>query len=88
MKPLGVRIGEVGVFWPELTTWLNPDNVSLLVMVDAVWKDIVFMRVGIDSPILGNTQREPGTYLRSESENPKAELGDGAHLPLRRVSFS
>lgn len=59
VKPLGLRIGEVGVFWPELTTWLNSDNVSLLVSVDAAWRDIVFMRAEIDWPILGNTSMNP-----------------------------
>jgi hypothetical protein len=59
VKPLGIRIGELSLFWPELTTWLNPDNVSLLVMVDAAWRDNVFMRVGIDSPILGSTSMNP-----------------------------
>jgi hypothetical protein len=59
VMPLGLRIGEVTIFWPELTTWLNPDNVSLLVMVDAAWRDSVFMRFGADSPILGNTANNP-----------------------------
>jgi len=59
VKPLGLRIGEVSVFWPELTTWLNSDNVSLLVSVDASWQNIVFMRAGIDSPILGGIDVNP-----------------------------
>jgi hypothetical protein len=59
VKPLGLRIGDVSIYWPELTTWLNPDNVSLLVSVDAAWTDIVFVRAAIDSPVLGNTSVNP-----------------------------
>ena len=59
VRPLELRIGQVSVFWPELTPWLNPDNVSLLIMVDAVWGKILFMRVGLDSPVLGNTSGNP-----------------------------
>ncbi|HVP18936.1 MAG TPA: hypothetical protein VMU36_08050 [Spirochaetia bacterium] len=59
VKPLGLRIGEVTLCWPELTTWLNPDNVSLLVSADAAWKNIAFFRFGIDSPLLGNTSANP-----------------------------
>jgi hypothetical protein len=59
VRPLRLRIGEVEVFWPELTTWLNSENVSLLVSVDAAWRDLVFIRAGIDSPILGDVSAPP-----------------------------
>ena len=74
VKPLELRIGEVSVFWPELTTWLNSDNTSLLVSVDAAWRDIVLMRVGIDSPILGNTRVNP-------------ELTFGVRVKIHRLSL-
>jgi hypothetical protein len=63
VEPLGLRLGEVRVFWPELTTWLNPDNVSVLVMVDASWRDTLSLRAGLDTPVLGNTGEIPELTL-------------------------
>jgi hypothetical protein len=74
VKPLVLRLGEARVFWPELTTWLNPDNVSLLVTFDAEWKDGLFMRAGVDTPILGNTSAPP-------------ELTLGARVRMEALSF-
>lgn len=54
VTPLGLEIGSLGVFWPELTTWLNPDNVSVRVAVDAAWRSIILLRAGVDTPVLGN----------------------------------
>jgi hypothetical protein len=54
VRPLGISIDGVRVFWPELTTWLNPQCVSLQVSVDAAWQDRAFVRLGVDSPVLGN----------------------------------
>jgi hypothetical protein len=73
VRPLELRIGEMGVFWPEITTWLNSDNVSLQASVDAGWKDIVLMRAGLDVPILGAT-----------SLNPELTIGGGTRI--RRLS--
>jgi hypothetical protein len=73
VQPLSVGIGEVTVFWPKLTTWLNSDNVSLLVSIDAAWKDSIFMRAGLDTPILGGN-------------NPSPELTLGARVKIQRLS--
>ena len=54
VRPLGITVAGVAVFWPELTTWLNPQCVSFQVAVDAAWQDTVFVRLGVDSPVLGN----------------------------------
>jgi hypothetical protein len=59
VKPLALRIGELSMFWPEFTTWLNSDCVSLLVSLGSAWRDTVFLDAGIDSPILGNTSANP-----------------------------
>jgi hypothetical protein len=85
VKPLVLRIGEVSVFWPELTTWLNPDNVSLLVSVDAAWRDIVFMRAGLDSPVLGNTSVNPELTLAMRVKIRRLSLG--AELTSHFVSL-
>jgi hypothetical protein len=55
VTPLGLEIGHVSVFWPELTTWLNPDNVSFQVSVDAAWRNTILLRAGMDTPVFGNT---------------------------------
>jgi hypothetical protein len=54
VKPLSLTIGGVSVFWPELTTWMNADNVSQEVSVDAQWKDSLRFRAGVDKPVVGN----------------------------------
>ena len=75
VDPLGLRIGEVSVFWPEMTTWLNSDNVSLGITVDAAWEDVVLIRAGIDSPILGNTAVIPELTLGGKVRIQKLSLG-------------
>ena len=55
VRPLSIGAGGMTVFWPELTTWLNPTCVSLQVSVDAAWQDTAFVRLGVDSPVLGNS---------------------------------
>jgi hypothetical protein len=59
IRPLGISIGDTSLYWPELTTWLNPQNVSLRVLVNAAWREIFFARLGIEAPVLGNTGVNP-----------------------------
>ena len=59
IRPRGISIGDTSLYWPELTTWLNPQNVSLLVLVNAAWREILLVRLGIDAPVLGNTSVNP-----------------------------
>jgi hypothetical protein len=74
VEPLGVAIGEVTALWPELTTWLNSDNVSLQLSFEAAWKDSLFFLAGIDTPVLGGSNKNP-------------ELTLGARVKIRRLSF-
>jgi hypothetical protein len=74
VRPLELRIGEVSVFWPEMTAWLNPDNVSLRTTLDAEWGDVMLVRAGLDVPILGGT-------------NPAPELTLGARIKIRRFGM-
>jgi hypothetical protein len=52
--PLELDTGDVRVFWPEVTTWLNKDNVSVSVLAEAAWRRVAFFTVGVDTPVLGN----------------------------------
>jgi hypothetical protein len=54
VRPLRLDIGDFSVHWPELTAWLNPDNISLLVMLGAGWQDWLHVRMGVDAPVAGN----------------------------------
>jgi hypothetical protein len=78
VEPLGLKIGDVTVFWPELTTWLNPDNVSLSASVDAAVSDFLLLRAGVDLPVLGNTSANPeltfGTTVKMAALSLGAEL--------------
>lgn len=96
VQPLGLKIADVTVFWPEITTWLNADNVSLSTSVDAAYGDFLFLRAGADVPVLGNTSANPeltfGTTLRLTSMSVGLEvtssffgwpfLEGGVELPL------
>jgi hypothetical protein len=55
VEPLGLSIGPVRVLWPEVTTWLNPQCVSLQCSVDALWGEDLRLLAGVDAPVLGNT---------------------------------
>ena len=55
VKPLGLRVGDATVYWPEATTWLNPDSVSVLVSTHVAWSGLLRSWAGIDLPVLGNT---------------------------------
>jgi hypothetical protein len=61
-----LRLGEAAVFWPEVTTWLNPDNVSVLVSTQITWSGFLATRAGIELPVLGNTASAPEVTLGSE----------------------
>ena len=57
--PLGLTLGPVRILWPEMTAWLNPDNVSVDATVDAAWGTDVLLRAGADVPALGNVAASP-----------------------------
>jgi hypothetical protein len=75
VTPVQLNIGELSLFWPEFTAWLNPDNVSLLVMVDAAWKDTLTMRAGIDVPAMGNTDANPEVTLGMKARIQRLSVG-------------
>ncbi len=52
VQPLALAMGPWQVFWPEATTWLNADNVSVQVTLDAAWDQRVLLRAGADVPVL------------------------------------
>jgi len=70
VKPLGLRVGEAAVFWPEVTTWLNPDSVSVLVSTRVAWSGLVWSWAGIDLPVLGSTG------------SPEITLGSGCSVGI------
>jgi len=73
VSPLELDAGDVRVFWPEVTTWLNTDNVSVSVLAEGAWRRVAFFRVGVDTPVLGNTQAP-------------AELTVGARAKIQALS--
>ena len=54
VRPLAIDLAGMTVFWPELTTWLNPRCVSFQVSMQAAWQETAFVRLGVDAPVLGN----------------------------------
>ncbi|HET6451266.1 MAG TPA: hypothetical protein VFI08_08140 [Spirochaetia bacterium] len=73
VAPLGATLGPVRLLWPEVTPWLNADNVSVDVTMDAQWEDSLTLRVGADVPALGNT-------------GARAEVTVGARAGVRPVT--
>jgi hypothetical protein len=87
VKPLGLTVGDMRIFWPELTTWLNPDNVSLQISADAAWRDGVFVQAGIDTPILGNTSSNPEVTFGVTVKIPWLSLGTELTSHFSRFPF-
>lgn len=85
VQPLRLRVGEGSVFWPEVTTWLNPDNVSLRITVDAEWKDVLRLRAGVDTPVLGSTAGGPELTLGASGKIQT--LRAGLEATTRFVGF-
>jgi len=84
VAPLGLRIGEATVYWPEATTWLNPDNVSVLVSTEVAWSSLFRSWAGIDLPVLGNTG---SPELTVGSACRLGILMVGAELTARSLAF-
>ncbi len=59
VRPLELGVGPARVFWPEVTTWLNAQNVSVQVTVDAAWGSDLFLRAGVDAPVLSAVAVNP-----------------------------
>ena len=53
VRPLALDLGGARVFWPEVTAWLNPDNVSVLVSARVRWNASLSTWAGVDAPALG-----------------------------------
>jgi hypothetical protein len=79
VTPLGLTAGSLAVRWPELTTWLNPDSVSLSVSVDASWMNIVALRTMIDAALPGNTRVNPELTLGATVRIRTLRVGLEAH---------
>jgi hypothetical protein len=54
VEPLGITVGDMKLFWPEVTTWLNPRCISLQASVDAAWRRTVRVRCAVDTPVVGD----------------------------------
>lgn len=54
VTPLGLRLGELTLYWPEVTPWLNPDNLSLEARMSAGIGSLVLAEVAVDKPFWGN----------------------------------
>jgi hypothetical protein len=84
VKPLGLRVGDATVYWPEATTWLNPDSVSVLVSTHVAWSGLVRSWAGIDLPVLGNTG---GPEITIGAGCSVGIMGFSAELTARSLSF-
>jgi hypothetical protein len=87
VDPLGLKIGDITVLWPELTTWLNPDNVSVRILTEAAWKDIVFVQLGVESPILAGVDRVPELTLGARLRVQQLSVGMEAASRFVKVPF-
>jgi hypothetical protein len=71
---LRLDIGELILFWPEFTVWLNPDNISLYAALDAAWKGLLALRAGMDVPVFGNTAQNPEMTLGVKAKIQRLSL--------------
>ena len=53
VQPLALELGGASLCWPEVTTWLNPDNVSVQVSTRIRWGQRLVWWAGVDVPALG-----------------------------------
>jgi hypothetical protein len=75
VRPLGLTMGDVSVFWPEFTSWQNSDNISLQVSTETAWKDVLIVRAGIETPVLGNTGANPEITCGATAKISMLSLG-------------
>jgi hypothetical protein len=75
VTPLGLTTGDLSVQWPELTAWLNPDNVSLSVSVDGSWQRNVVVRAMVDSAVAGKTGVIPEVTLAAKVKIRRMSVG-------------
>jgi hypothetical protein len=87
LTPLQVPVGDLRLFWPEVTTWLNPDNVSLQVMFSAAWKDFLSVRAGLDTAVLGQTAANPEATLGVEAAAGRFTIGAEVTTRFARLPF-
>lgn len=74
VAPLALPLGDFLLCWPELTAWLNPDNVSVLVSSRIRWSASVDSWGGVDVPVLG------------AQGSPEITLGSGLRLGVLTVT--
>ncbi len=72
VDPIALRVGDALLCWPEMSAWLNPDNVSVQLSSRLRWSSSLLSWVGLDVPVLG------------AAGNPELTVGSGVRLgPLR-----
>ena len=81
VSPLELDAGDLRVFWPEVTTWLNADNVSVSFLLETAWKSAAFFHLGVDAPVLGNTKGPPELTVGARTK--VQVLGLGLELTTR-----
>ena len=69
VKPLKLKVGDVSLFWPEVTTWLNPENVSLQVSDECRVAGFPLPAGGDRYGGAGEHQRDPGDHSRDKSQD-------------------
>jgi hypothetical protein len=76
VEPMGVEVGNTKIMMPELTTWLNPDNVSLGIQTRIKNKQLpkVLFLFGLEKSIFGN-------------KNVKPEITTGFNTKLEDLEF-
>ena len=89
-RPLALHLGEVQIFWPEVTTWLNPDAVSVQLSTRVRWGAALVSWAGIDVPALGAggaPELTLGSWIRVGAVRLEGEITDRAFaFPFLRGS--
>jgi len=66
VEPAGIKAGRLNVFWPEITTWLNQDNVSISNTINIKWGNNITILFSNDTPVLGKTDQATDFTIGSE----------------------
>ena len=91
VEPVGVQVGGAKIMMPELTTWLNGDNVSLGIQTRIKKKKTSFL-VGLEKAVLGNTKIRPeitaGVNTKKGDWGLEAEMTSNGSTPYLEGKIS
>lgn len=85
--PLALELQRVTFYWPEMTTWLNPDNISLELSEYAAIGDHVLLGVAIDQPTLGNLSQPTEFTVEPALTLAPVRIGLGTTFDFSGVPF-